>query len=121
MGQVGLAPFVGSVLNSKAYSPAMTVYGNEVIGAARLFARGFPVDGVIARRRGGHRGAGQRRTLPHFAVTLANYKSAYYPSIFPRIGLEKWVELGRPRADSRAPGNRHATCSQRLPRPRITT
>ena len=44
MGQVGLAPFVGSTLNSKAYSPAMTVYGNEVIGAARLFAQGFAVD-----------------------------------------------------------------------------
>src|SRR5262245_2218659 len=30
MGRVGLAPFVGSTLNSKAYSPAMTVYGHEV-------------------------------------------------------------------------------------------
>jgi len=101
MGQVGLAPFVGSVLNSKAYSPAMTVYGNEVIGAARLFARGFKVDAASL---------GAEETIEALALdghfltspsTLANYKSAYYPSIFPRIGLEKWVDIGRPRADSR--------------------
>ena len=101
MGQVGLAPFVGSVLNSKAYSPAMTVYGNEVIGAARLFARGFPVD---ASSLGAEEAIEALASEGHFLTspsTLANYKSAYYPSIFPRIGLEKWVDIGRPRADSR--------------------
>jgi trimethylamine--corrinoid protein Co-methyltransferase len=99
-GQVGLAPFVGSVLNSKAYSPAMTVYGNEVIGAVRLFARGFAVDpaslgaeeAIAALAQDGH-----FLTAPS---TLASYKSAYFPSIFPRIGLEKWVELGRPEANA---------------------
>ncbi len=101
MGQVGLAPFVGSVLNSKAYSPAMTVYGNEVIGAARLLARGFKVDPASL---GAEESIEALALDGHFLTspsTLANYKSAYYPSIFPRIGLEKWVELGRPRADSR--------------------
>jgi trimethylamine--corrinoid protein Co-methyltransferase len=101
IGQVGLAPFVGSTLNSKAYSPAMTVYGDEVIGAARLFARGFSMDpaaigaeeAVAALAQDGH-----FLTAPS---TLASYRSAYYPSLFPRIGLEKWVELGRPRADAR--------------------
>jgi trimethylamine--corrinoid protein Co-methyltransferase len=44
VGKVGLAPFVGSSLNSKAFSPALTVYGDEVIGQARLFAEGFEVD-----------------------------------------------------------------------------
>jgi trimethylamine--corrinoid protein Co-methyltransferase len=101
IGRVGLAPFVGSTLNSKAYSPAMTVYGDEVIGAARLFARGFSVDPAsigaaeAVEQLGGE---GHFLTAP---ATLANYRSAYYPSIFPRIGLEKWVELGRPRADAR--------------------
>ena len=101
MGQVGLAPFVGSVLNSKAYSPAMTVYGDEIIGAARLFARGFSVDAASV---GAEEAIGQLATEGHFLTspsTLANYKSAYFPSIFPRIGLEKWVDLGRPRANSR--------------------
>jgi trimethylamine--corrinoid protein Co-methyltransferase len=101
MGQVGLAPFVGSTLNSKAYSPAMTVYGNEIIGAARLFARGFPID---ADSLGAEEAIGQLALEGHFLTapaTLASYRSAYYPSLFPRIGLEKWVELGRPRADAR--------------------
>jgi len=101
MGQVGLAPFVGSTLNSKAYSPAMTVYGDEVIGASRLFARGFPVDPASI---GAEEAIAQLATEGHFLTspsTLASYRSAYYPSIFPRIGLEKWVDLGRPRADAR--------------------
>ena len=101
MGQVGLAPFVGSTLNSKAYSPAMTVYGNEVIGAARLFARGFSVDSASI---GAEEAIAQLATEGHFLTspsTLASYRSAYYPSLFPRIGLEKWVDLGQPRADAR--------------------
>jgi trimethylamine--corrinoid protein Co-methyltransferase len=101
MGHVGLAPFVGSTLNSKAYSPAMTVYGNEVIGAARLFARGFAVDTASI---GAEEAIAQLATDGHFLTspsTLASYKSAYYPSLFPRIGLEKWLDLGRPRADER--------------------
>src|SRR3989304_4299661 len=55
LGKVALAPFVGSTLNSKAYSPAMTVSGGEVIGASRLFARGFVVDEASpgAAERGG--------------------------------------------------------------------
>lgn len=101
IGRVGLAPFVGSTLNSKAYSPAMTVYGDEVIGAARLFARGFPVD---ADSIGADEAVEALAGEGHFLTapsTLKSYRSAYYPSIFPRIGLEKWVELGRPRADAR--------------------
>ena len=101
IGRVGLAPFVGSTLNSKAYSPAMTVYGDEVIGAARLFARGFSVDPASI---GAEEAVEQLAGEGHFLTspsTLANYRSAYYPSLFPRIGLEKWVELGRPRADAR--------------------
>lgn len=101
MGQVGLAPFVGSVLNSKAYSPAMTVYGDEVIGASRLFARGFAIDEAALGAEeaiAALAGEGHFLTTPS---TLANYRSAYYPSIFPRIGLEKWVDTGKPSANAR--------------------
>ena len=100
IGQVGLAPFVGSTLNSKAYSPAMTVYGNEVIGAARLFARGFAVDPAALGAEEAIEALAQEGHFLTAPSTLANYKSAYYPSIFPRIGLEKWVELGRPQANA---------------------
>jgi trimethylamine--corrinoid protein Co-methyltransferase len=100
-GRVGLAPFVGSVLNSKAYSPAMTVYGDEVIGACRLFARGFAVDEAALGTEeavAALAGEGHFLTTPS---TLANYRSAYYPSIFPRIGLEKWADTGKPSANAR--------------------
>jgi trimethylamine--corrinoid protein Co-methyltransferase len=100
IGKVGLAPFVGSTLNSKAYSPAMTVYGDEVIGASRLFARGFAVD---ESSLGAAEAVEQFADEGHFLMapsTLERYKNAYYPSLFPKIGLEKWVEIGRPRADS---------------------
>jgi trimethylamine--corrinoid protein Co-methyltransferase len=100
IGKVGLAPFVGSTLNSKAYSPAMTVYGDEVIGASRLFAQGFAVDEASL---GAAEAVEQFAAEGHFLMapsTLERYRNAYYPSLFPKIGLEKWVELGRPRADS---------------------
>jgi trimethylamine--corrinoid protein Co-methyltransferase len=101
MGRVGLAPFVGSTLNSKAYSPAMTVYGNEVIGAARLFARGFSVDAAALGVDEAIEALAQEGHFLTAPSTLASYRSAYYPSIFPRIGLEKWAELGRPEANAR--------------------
>jgi trimethylamine--corrinoid protein Co-methyltransferase len=100
IGKVGLAPFVGSTLNSKAYSPAMTVYGDEVIGASRLFARGFVVDEAAL---GAAEAVEQFTAEGHFLMapsTLERYRDAYYPSLFPKIGLEKWVEIGSPRADS---------------------
>ncbi len=99
IGKVGLAPFVGSTLNSKAYSPVMTVYGDEVIGAARLFGRGFAVDEASL---GAAEAVEQFAAEGHFLMapsTLARYQNAYYPSLFPKIGLEKWVEIGSPRAD----------------------
>jgi trimethylamine--corrinoid protein Co-methyltransferase len=100
IGKVGLAPFVGSTLNSKAYSPAMTVYGDEVIGASRLFGQGFVVDEASL---GAAEAVEQFADEGHFLMapsTLARYRNAYYPSLFPKIGLEKWVEIGSPRADS---------------------
>jgi trimethylamine--corrinoid protein Co-methyltransferase len=100
LGRVGLAPFVGSTLNSKAYSPAMTVYGDEVIGQARLFAAGFPVD---EQSLGALEAVEQFAEEGHFLTspsTLERYKNAYYPSLFPHIGLEKWVETERPKVDT---------------------
>lgn len=101
IGRVGFAPFVGSTLNSKAFSPAMTVYGDEVIGAVRRFARGFPVDEAAL---GAAEAVEQLAQEGHFLTapsTLASYRSAYLESLFPRIGLEQWVDLGKPRADAR--------------------
>jgi trimethylamine:corrinoid methyltransferase-like protein len=92
-------PFVGSSLNSKAYSPALTVYANDIIGQARMFAAGFPdddasvgVDELIeAMAVDGH-----FLTAP---TTMSRYKNAYWQGIFPRISLEKWVEQDHPSAN----------------------
>jgi trimethylamine---corrinoid protein Co-methyltransferase len=99
LGKVGLAPFVGSSLNSKAFSPALTVYGNDVIGQARLFAEGFAVDEPSL---GVEEAVEQLRQEGHFLMsptTLERYQSAYFSGIFPHVALEKWEEEGRPKAD----------------------
>jgi trimethylamine--corrinoid protein Co-methyltransferase len=96
IGHAGLVPFVGSSLNSKAYSPPLTVYANDIIGQVRLFAEGYQVDDasvgvdelIEAMAVDGH-----FLTAP---TTMARYTNAYWNGIFPRIGLEKWVELGHP-------------------------
>jgi trimethylamine--corrinoid protein Co-methyltransferase len=100
VGRVGLCPFVGSSLNSKAFSPALTVYAHEAIGQARLFARGFAVD---KRHLGAAEAVEQMAGEKHFlmsATTLERYRHAYFDSLFPHIGLEKWEEQGRPKAEA---------------------
>jgi trimethylamine--corrinoid protein Co-methyltransferase len=99
MGKAGLAPFVGSGLNSKVYMPTQTVYANDVIAQARFFAQGFPVD---ERTVGADEIIYEMKENGHFLMsesTLAVYQNAYFQGIFPRISLEKWEELGNPRME----------------------
>lgn len=99
IGHAGLVPFVGSSLNSKAYSPALTTYANDIIGQVRMFAQGFPADTasvgvdelIEAMSIDGH-----FLTAP---TTMSRYKNAYFQGIFPHISLEKWVEQGHPKAN----------------------
>jgi hypothetical protein len=44
LGKVGLSPFVGGALGSKAFSPSTAVYANEIIGQTLDFARGYSLD-----------------------------------------------------------------------------
>ncbi|MGC8874902.1 MAG: trimethylamine methyltransferase family protein [Chloroflexia bacterium] len=101
IGKVGLAPFIGDTLTSKAFAPTNAVYVHEVIAQALRFAEGFLLDeeaiGLPEIDRVGPGGnfllAGQTRR---------HYREAYYTSpIFPRWSLEKWRAEGRPRADER--------------------
>ena len=99
MGKAGLAPFVGSGLNSKVYMPTQTVYANDVIAQARFFAQGFPVN---ERSVGADEIIYEMKENGHFLLsesTLAVYQNAYFQGIFPRISLEKWEELGNPRME----------------------
>jgi len=98
IGKVGLAPFVGDTLGSKAFSPANVVFVHEVIEQALRFAQGIRLDDAsvdldeIVRV-----GPGGNFLLSE--LTLKLYRSAYYTNpIFPRWSLEKWQEQGRPRA-----------------------
>jgi trimethylamine--corrinoid protein Co-methyltransferase len=44
LGKVGCAPFVGGTFESMAFSPAMVVLSNHIIGEAKKFAGGFTLD-----------------------------------------------------------------------------
>lgn len=101
IGKVGLAPFVGDTLTSKAFSPATAVYAHEVIAQALRFAEGFLLDEeAIGLDEIDQVGPGGNFLLA--GQTRRHYREAYYTSpIFPRWSLEKWRAEGRPRADER--------------------
>ena len=99
IGKVGLAPFVGSSLNSKAYCPLQTVLANDVIAQVRWFARGFAMD---EKAIGADEIILEMEENRHFLTsesTLAVYQNAYHQGVFPRISLERWEELGNPRLE----------------------
>jgi trimethylamine--corrinoid protein Co-methyltransferase len=96
LGKVGLVPFVGDVLGSKAFSPATMVYADEAIAQARRFARGFSLDEhphlleEIASAGPG----GDFLTVPS---TLERCHRAYYRShLWQYLTLEEWQAQERP-------------------------
>jgi trimethylamine--corrinoid protein Co-methyltransferase len=99
MGQVGLAPFVGDNLDSKAFSPTVIVLADEIIAQARTFAAGFPMsDASVPIQEIAQAGPGGSFLLSE--QTLKNFRQAYHHSdFFPKLTLEEWQQQGRPRAD----------------------
>jgi len=99
MGKAGLAAFVGSILGYKVFSPAATVYANEVIEQARIFAKGFSYDdNLVALDEIAEAGPGGNFLTSD--LTLKRFRQAYYQSdIFPQLTLEEWQEKGCRRAD----------------------
>jgi trimethylamine--corrinoid protein Co-methyltransferase len=98
LGKVGLVPFVGDNLGSKAFSPVLAVYANEVIAQARRLAQGFPWEDTEApsdaMREVGP--GGNYLTAP---ATLERCRTAYYRSeVFPNLTLEAWQQEGCPKA-----------------------
>ena len=97
MGKSGVAPFVGGNLGSKAFSPALAVYSNDVIGQAVRLSEGFPMsdqeldlDTLVDQGPGG--------SFLTSELTLSSVRGAYYESeLMPRIGLEEWERRGQPR------------------------
>jgi trimethylamine--corrinoid protein Co-methyltransferase len=99
MGRVGLAPFVGDNLGSKALSPAIVTYANEIIEQARLFAGGFDLnDGTVALDEIAQIGPGGSFLTSE--LTLKLFRQAYHHSdMLPKLTLEDWQARGSPRAE----------------------
>jgi trimethylamine--corrinoid protein Co-methyltransferase len=98
IGKVGLVPFVGDNLGSKAFSPAVIVYANEIIEQARLFAEGVVLDDeALALDEIAQVGPGGSFLTSD--LTLRLFRQAYYSSrIFPNLTLEQWQARGSPQA-----------------------
>jgi len=99
LGKVGLCPFIGDTLNSKAFAPANVVYVHEIIEQALRFAEGFPLDDeAVALDEIGRLGPGGNYLAS--PQTLRLFRRAYLESaVFPRWTMERWLAEGRPRAD----------------------
>lgn len=99
MGKVGLAAFVGSIMDFKVFSPAVAVYANEVIEQARIFSKGFSYDDtIVALDEIADAGPGGNFLTSD--LTFKRFRQAYYQSdIFPQWTLETWQKKGCRRAD----------------------
>jgi trimethylamine--corrinoid protein Co-methyltransferase len=101
IGSVGLVPFVGDVLGSKAFSPALLVYADEVIAQARRFAQGVPI-GSLDATLSEIAEIGPAGSFLAAESTLAGFRSAYFQSrFFKNLSLEAWEAQGRPSAIER--------------------
>jgi len=100
IGKKGLAPFVGDVLGSQAFSPNLIVYANEVIQQARQFTEGFVIDDSNIGLEGIAQ-AGPGGNFLTSNLTLKFYRNARQGSqIFDNLGIDEWQARGRPRAQN---------------------
>jgi trimethylamine--corrinoid protein Co-methyltransferase len=99
LGKVGLAPFVGDNLDSKAFSPTVIVLADEIIAQARILASGFALeDPALVLEEIAQAGPGGDFLVSD--KTLKLFRQAYHHSaFFPKLTLEAWQARGRPRAD----------------------
>jgi trimethylamine--corrinoid protein Co-methyltransferase len=99
MGKVGLAPFVGDNLSSLVFSPKVTVYADEIIRQARLFADGFALDdAVVGLDEIAEVGPGGDFFMSNLTFKLC-HEGYYNSAIFDRLSLDKWQAQGCPRAE----------------------
>jgi len=98
LGKVGLAPFVGDNLGSKAFPPAVIVYADEIIAQARRLAQGFPLDDrPFALSEIEEIGPGGSFLTSN--LTLERFRYATYQSkVWPTLTMEEWLDRGSPRA-----------------------
>ncbi len=99
LGKVGCAPFVGGTFESMAFSPAMVVLSNHIIGEARKFADGFTLDdesvnlGEIQKV-----GPGGNYFTSEQTLGLLNEK-ANEAELWKAVNIEQWEKQNMPKAE----------------------
>jgi trimethylamine--corrinoid protein Co-methyltransferase len=115
IGKKGLAPFVGDILGSLAFSPNIIVYANEVIQQARQFTEGFVIDDTnIGLEDIAQVGPGGNFLTSN--LTLKFYRNARQSShIFDNLSIDEWQARGRPRAEDLLKGHTRQLLSESKP------
>lgn len=100
IGKVGLAPFVGSNLDSMAFSPASVVYADEVIRQARLFGAGFDLsENAVAMDQ--ISAIGPAGNFLESEQTFKLFRDLSFQSpLWPVMSLESWQNAQCPRAET---------------------
>jgi trimethylamine--corrinoid protein Co-methyltransferase len=99
LGKKGLAPFVGDILGSQAFSPNVIVYANEVIQQVRLFAEGFVIDDSnIGLEDIARVGPGGDFLLSKLTLKFCR-NTRQFSHIFDNLPMDEWQARGRPRAE----------------------
>ena len=115
LGKKGLAPFVGDILSSLAFSPTLIVYANEVIQQARQFTEGFVIDDTnIGLEDIAQVGPGGNFLTSN--LTLKFYRNTReFSHIFDSLSLDDWQARGRPRAEDLLKGYTRQLLSESKP------
>ena len=115
LGKKGLAPFVGDILSSLAFSPTLIVYANEVIQQARQFTEGFVIDDTnIGLEDIAQVGPGGNFLTSN--LTLKFYRNTReFSHIFDSLSLDEWQARGRPRAEDLLKGYTRQLLSESKP------
>jgi trimethylamine--corrinoid protein Co-methyltransferase len=99
LGKKGLAPFVGDILGSQAFSPNLIVYANEIIQQVRLFTEGFEIDDTnIGLEEIAQMGPGGNFLLSDLTLKLCR-NTRQFSHIFDSLPIDEWQARGRPRAE----------------------
>jgi len=100
IGKIGCAPFVGGNFDSKVFSPSTVVLSDFIIGEAREFSKGFPLNdenvdvaGIAAVGHGGH-----YLTSKQTLASLERWRKAGPP--WPPLNLESWKQRSNPRPET---------------------
>ena len=99
LGKKGLAPFVGDIMGSVAFSPNLIVYADEVIHQARLFREGFVIDDAhTGLEEVAQAGPGGNFLTSH--LTLKFYSNGReFSRIFDNLQIDEWQNRRRPRTE----------------------